>query len=124
MPRRYRLHGAYYASSTKAITRTSGDEDAWEAGLATAAALGLCWAGEALECPDLRACRYEVGLYGEHVLDVLIGRGYGIEQVMAAGRECRRAIFDSIPTKKEIKETTDPSPAPEENSIETTSQSA
>lgn len=54
---------------------------------AYAAALGACWSSPRKERPSIKyaACEYSPLVYGQRVIDELVGRGFGYFEIQAAG---------------------------------------
>lgn len=117
MPRRYTLVGAY--SDTLKSKDGPGDAAA-DFGFVLAAAIGLCWAGEPLDCPTWRQSGRDAVEYGEGVTDALMRKGHTTRQILEAGKATHDAIVQSIPTTEEVKEAADPFEAPAETGTAST----
>ena len=113
---RFRLITAWQESLTD-----SPDVDDFAA--VSYAAVGLVWDDETpLDCPSLRECRRDVVAYGEAVFDALFRRGFhDVAEIFQAGQLVREAIYESIPTAKEVEEAADPFEGPADSSTATTS---
>jgi hypothetical protein len=107
MSDRFRIHDALIGefSSGEAVPRC-------------AAVLGLCWAGDPLEVPTLRACAYDLIEYGESVYDALYA--LGLADVAGPAFAARDATVLSIPTEEAIEAAADPIEAQEANSTAST----
>ena len=70
-------------------------------------ALGLCGASSLNIKPTLKAAGYSPLEYGGMVLDHLMGRGFGRDEIMAAAIICWNKIAESMPKEQEVKEKED-----------------
>ena len=113
---RFRLINAWQQALT-------GNPDVDDFAAVSYAAVGLVWDDEKpLDCPGLRECRRDVVAYGEAVFDALFRRGFhDVTEIFEAGQLVRQAIYESIPTVKEVEEAADPFEEKAVNSTATTS---
>ena len=124
MPQRFALEAAYRAAlgfvdGDQGIP--SGEASEGDFGAVLAAAVALCWGGTPLELVrhtdkgptvvrlppgpiGLRKFERDLIAFGDAASDAFVRRGYSLEAVFDAGRECRRAMVESIPLQAEVDE--------------------
>lgn len=69
-----------------------------------AACLAACWRGMGRPKASLRDNRYDVLVFGQRVLDELLGRGVSLRQVLAAGQEAFGLVYDAVPKEPDVEE--------------------
>ena len=125
LPRRDQVLIAYNEVWPRVEAQRQRDADAmdgasWEVGLVWAAALGVCWAGEPLDCPSIAEAGYRVTEYGEGVMVALLRRAHAPAQIASAGRACLYRLSDSMPSPEAIEEAGDPTGAQAESGTAST----
>lgn len=118
-PTRYLFAAAYHEHQPRLGQRSSAAS--MDTGCLLGAAIGLCWAGEPLDCPSFRECGRDVIDYGEAVIDALIRAGHGLGDIVHAGGLVSMEIIRSLPTEEEIEEAAAPFADPVETSTGSTS---
>jgi hypothetical protein len=124
LPQRFALEAAYraalgYVDGDAGIPSNEANEG--DFGAVLCACVALCWGGDPLELihhtengpslvrlppgpAGLRKFGRDVVAFGDAAADAFVRRGYQLEAIFDAGRDCRRAMLDSIPTESEVEE--------------------
>lgn len=89
----------------------------WSYGLVCAAAIGLSWPGRP-SWPKLNDAGWDVEVFGEGVLAVLMEQGSSPADVTRAGREVIWWLMESAITDADIEEALDPTSAQGESTTE------